>query len=217
MGAPSFTRVWFVRHGRVDASYHGRLYGTLDVPLSDEGREQARTAAAVLDGERLDGVLSSGYQRAEFGARLLREPRGLARRDQPAFREIDRGAWAGLTFAELEAADPGALAAWWESPSERRPPEGENLRDVADRVLPALDAVLQEHAGGAVAIVAHSWVIRIAAADALGLPPEGALALDLHTAGICAIDYAVGDASPPLVAGWALDAPPPTGPFHQGP
>ena len=100
-------RFYLVRHGAVAAPWDGRIYGDLDVPLSALGREEARLAAERLSDLPLDAVLSSGLERAEYGASLMRAARDSERRDEPALREIHRGAWKGLDRAEL---DPEAFA-----------------------------------------------------------------------------------------------------------
>ena len=157
-----------VRHGRVDPAWHGRIYGCLDVPLSDDGRAEAHRAAAYLARERLDAVVHSGLSRTRFGAACIAAGRPLEPRGEADLREIDRGAWARRTFEQLEADEPGAFAAWRAEPWTRRPPGGESMGDLSDRVLPVLDDLAREHGGGVVAVVAHSHVLRCALARALG-------------------------------------------------
>jgi broad specificity phosphatase PhoE len=213
------TRMHWIRHGEVASSWRPRIYGRLDVPLSERGRDQARAVAGRLEDLRLDAVVSSGLARAEYGAARLRDGRDLTRRDLPALREIDRGRWAGLTFDELERIAPGSYGAWLGSRGALAPPGGESLDDLLARVLPAARALAEDHAGGELAVVAHSWVIRVLAAHALGLDAGGALRLELGHAGHAILDWpATGPNSPrgeprdggvaPVLVGWGLDAPP---------
>jgi probable phosphoglycerate mutase len=157
-----------VRHGQVGAEWRERIYGCLDVPLSDEGRAQARRAARHLASQRLDLVASSGLARTRYGAAVICEGRGLEQVVDPDLREIERGAWAGLTFAELERRQPGAMAHWREHAWESRPEAGESMSDLSERVLPALDRLVRRCPGGVIAAVAHSHVARCAVAHALG-------------------------------------------------
>src|SRR5262245_18495396 len=105
--APGATRVYLVRHGEIDAAWHGRIDGSLDVPLSERGRHEGARVARTLAEVALAAVVSSGLARTEQLAAELRAPRGLARIDDPALAEIDRGQWAGLSLVELEARAPG--------------------------------------------------------------------------------------------------------------
>jgi broad specificity phosphatase PhoE len=216
-----------IRHGAVADPWPASIYGCLDVPLSAHGRMQAHLAAERLRSVDLAAVVSSGLLRAEYGAACIRAYRALGRRDEPDLREIDRGDWAGVSFAELELRDPGAHRRWLAAPHEVRPPNGENLADVAARALPCLQALAEEHSGSAVAVVAHSWVVRVALCTALELPLQRSTALELATGGIAAIDWPVGAARPgdgsdggvlrPTLVGFALDAsPPPSRTWFRG-
>ncbi len=206
------TRVHVVRHGLVAASWRERIYGDLDVPLAPEGEAEAERAAERLRRVSLAAVVSSGLARAEFGAARIRAGRGLARRDEPALRELHRGDWTGLGFDELERREPGAWQRWHAEPEERRPPGGESLADLAARVLPALESICAAHAGAEVAIVSHSWVGRLVAAVALGLPPAACTRLRLPTGAAIAVDWPVGESGQrPTLAGFHLDRPPDRG------
>lgn len=175
------TVIHLFRHGAVASPWHGRIYGRMDVPLSEEGHEQAAWSAASLDGLQLAVVVSSGLPRAEETARLLREPRGLERRDDADLLEIDRGRWAGLAPEEVEALTPGAFTAWKRSGGVLAPPGGETLQVMASRVVPALEGLAERHPGRRVAVAAHMWVLRIAACVGLRRPLQRAASVEVGT------------------------------------
>ncbi len=186
------TRMLLLRHGAVASPWPGRLYGQLDVPLSEEGRGEARRVARALADVHLDAVISSGLERAEFTAALLRAPRGLARRDDPRLRELDRGSWAGLGREEL--------ARRWSDPDQQelcrrgafQAPDGERPAALVERVSRALDGAARDYPGGCVAVVAHAWVLRAAVARVIGLAPERLLVLHVPTSGLVLLDWIAG-------------------------
>ena len=198
------TRLFLFRHGEVDAAWRGRIYGDLDVPLSEKGEQESREAAARLEGVRLDAVVSSGLARAEFLANLLREDRGLGRRDEERLREIDRGEWRGLRPTELDDEEGNAWERWHSAPVDTSPPGGESLGDLAKRVREACRELVQEYPGGHVAIAAHSWVVRSLASEAAGIPLERVPRMVLPTGSLVVVD-----ASPqglrPTLSGFGLD------------
>jgi probable phosphoglycerate mutase len=212
------SRFYLIRHGAVDERWQGRIYGALEVPLSPLGEGESRMLARRLAGVSFAAVLSSGLARAEYLAELLRTSRGLARIDERDLRELERGAWAGRTPAELERESPGAWLAWQDAPDRLHPPGGETLRDLAARVLPALDRWAARYPGACLGVVTHSWVARVAASAALGLGPAGAARLDLPTASVVVVDWPVpsscdapGAGPRPTLVAFATRAPAPDG------
>lgn len=203
------TRLYVLRHGAVDAAWHGRIYGALDVPLSPRGEDEARRAARRLEPVRLAAVVSSHLSRARYGADRIRDGRDLEALVDPELRELERGEWAGLHIEALQAASPGAWEAWREAPHRLRPPGGESLEDLAERVLPRFGHWARRHAGRNVALVVHGWVLRVLTCRALGLDVSRAPRLDVRTGDVAAFDWP-GDRSDepdivPELAGWALD------------
>ena len=55
---------YFIRHGRTDWNESGRIQGTTDVPLNDNGREDARKAGEMLKDIPYEIVYSSPLSRA---------------------------------------------------------------------------------------------------------------------------------------------------------
>ena len=191
MSAELWTRIYLVRHGTVAPTWHGRIYGDLDVPLSAAGQDEARAVAELLRERPLSRVVSSGLSRAQFGAEAIGRARAkpLEVRVDPRWREISRGTWAGLTFQELEDRDPGAWERWSADPAEVRPPGGESLGDLLARVLPAARELVRECPGQEVAVVAHGWTLRTLVAAALGWDLAACARLVMPPASLCALDW----------------------------
>lgn len=200
------TRIYLLRHGDVDAYWRDRIYGCLDIPLSEEGRAQARRQAAHLTTLPLARIVSSGLERTEYGAACLRASRDAVRIDDPELRELDRGAWAGMALADLERAQPGAWARWYAAPGAARPPGGESLDDLAARVLPRLRYWAEQHVGAAVALVTHGWVIRVAVLHVLGLSNDHAPRLDVRTGDLTELDWPRAIGAVPRLRSFGLRA-----------
>ncbi|MGP6239114.1 histidine phosphatase family protein [Cuniculiplasma sp. SKW4] len=63
----------FLRHGKTVWNATGRWQGHTDVPLSEEGRYQAKKAAELLKKERIDTIFSSDLKRAYETAKIVGE------------------------------------------------------------------------------------------------------------------------------------------------
>jgi probable phosphoglycerate mutase len=70
-------------------------------------------------------------------------------RPDAGFLEIGQGEWEGRPHAEIAERWADVLAGWRRRPVEHWAPGGESLRDVQDRVRPAIARVLEPLADGA--------------------------------------------------------------------
>lgn len=164
------TRLHMVRHGPT----HARgMVGWSDLPADLSDTAALARLSAHLPQSAV--VVSSDLSRAAATADAIQGPRTrLPHRE--TLREIHFGAWELRRFDEIEAEDPDRIRAYWEHPGDVRPPGGESWNEVCDRVDAAVDALLAEHAGGAVVVVAHFGVILTQVQRALGLTAEAAFA-----------------------------------------
>jgi alpha-ribazole phosphatase len=153
-----------VRHASTTLNEQRRYQGWCDHPLSDRGRAEAADLARRLAGERWDRVLSSDLARARDTAALLAP--GAEVVPDPRLRELDFGAWDGLTYDEAEARDPEAIRRWIDDPLGVRPPGGESFTDFRARVVAALHDLPLE---GSALVVAHGGPVRLLVAELLGL------------------------------------------------
>jgi len=148
----------------------GALYGQTDVPLSPRGAIQSREAACALNGAGICRIVTSDLARCRFLADALGEVAGVPVEADPKIREVDFGAWSGLTWKEIDAREPGAFAARLRDFEDFRPPGGENIRDLADRTWQTFEGLMNETQRGTVAIVTHAGVNRVILARLMGIP-----------------------------------------------
>lgn len=154
------TRVWLVRHGETAANAEGRVQGTLDPPLNDRGRGQARALADRVAALGLRALYCSQLRRALETAEIVGELIGLEPVVDERLAESNRGAWEGRQLVEIRRDDPEAYDAWYRGGAEFRFPGGESLGEHVARVDAALEDVL---AGPLPAlVVCHGGTVRAA-------------------------------------------------------
>jgi len=125
-------RIYLIRHGETEGTAEGRMLGSTDQPLSDRGSRQIWRLAELL-GPSLRGsggaawCVASPLLRAQQTAQGVAGPSGLTIGTDPDLREIDFGAWEGLTSDEVEARFPGEQARWLLPAGDTAFPEGESL------------------------------------------------------------------------------------------
>ncbi|HIF40053.1 MAG TPA: histidine phosphatase family protein [Planctomycetes bacterium] len=191
------TRIHLVRHGAVAEPWNERIYGDLDVPLSDLGEQQSRALAHGLQDRRFATVLSSGLARSAYLAELVAQQSGLEAGVDERFRELNRGDWAGWGRDQVEAAVPGAWEQFWAQGGVFPVPGGETLVALQARVGRALEDLAREFEGRESLVVAHKWVLRAAICPVLGLSMKHSRQLHVPYVGTATLEREPG-------AGWRL-------------
>jgi broad specificity phosphatase PhoE len=172
-------RIVLVRHGQTEWSVSGQHTGTTDIPLTEEGRRQARALGARLEGWTFARVLCSPLGRALETCRLA----GFGDRAQVLadLREWDYGEYEGRRTVDIREERPG----WdlWKDGA----PGGETVEEVGRRADVAIEAA--RGTGGDVALFAHGHLLRMIGARWIGLPPDHGARLALSTASISVLGW----------------------------
>lgn len=158
-------RLVLVRHGATAWSADRRLNGWTDVPLSSEGRRQARGLRRVIQAAHPEVVFSSDLTRARETAETAA---GAARLD-PRLREFNFGEWEGLRWEDVPARGQQELMAF----DPVQSPGGESMARFRRRIASFLCDLEADQC----VVVTHGGVIR-EIGRSIGLPmlmiPPGA-------------------------------------------
>jgi probable phosphoglycerate mutase len=163
------TTIVLVRHGETDWNRDRRFQGHADIPLNAAGLDQMRELADQLADQSFSVVYTSPLRRASESAELLAERLGVEVRTSDALKEIDVGAWSGLTVHEVEERFPEGFARWveWRCAGWS---DGETYGELGRRVVDGLRQIADRHPGERVLGVTHGGPIGCAAAAALRVP-----------------------------------------------
>jgi broad specificity phosphatase PhoE len=170
------TRLLLIAHAATAWNAERRYQGWTDVPLSDIGRDQVRRLTHALRREPIDAVFASDLSRSVETAVRLGEPRDLAVRVDRRLREMNFGRWEGRTALEVDYVSD----AWIHGEIDARPPDGESLAELADRVA----SFLAELPVGDIAVVGHRGALRVLVCRLLGLPATSHWSFQLDVASI---------------------------------
>jgi probable phosphoglycerate mutase len=167
------------RHGETEWSRDSRHTGRTDIPLTDNGRDQARALAGALHEWTFERVLSSPLQRALETCRLA--GLGDAAETTDDLLEWDYGEYEGITTVEIRESRP-----YWNLWRDGCP-GGEQPEDVGRRADRVIEAVADCESD--VALFAHGHILRVVAARWLGLGPESGALLALGTGTLSVLGY----------------------------
>jgi len=178
-------RLLMIRHGESDTRYKGRYIGKTDANLSAKGQKQAAALAVPLCAFRDVAFFSSPLRRARQTAELALGLDKLLENDEN-LREIDFGLWEGMSFAEIAAAWPAAVATWAAQGEDFTFPEGESTASFRKRIETAANLIVSNPAETTV-VFTHGGVIRFLICHFLGLPDRYHLAFEISPASLSEI------------------------------
>ena len=181
---PPATRLLLIRHGEVEARYHGVFGGRIDLNLSPRGRRQAKKLAEYLRAKTIDAVYASPMKRVQQTLAPTLKAGAHKQTVMADLREIDFGDWTGLNWAAVRDRFNFAVHEWLDQIEKPGPPNGESGKVFRSRVEPCLRAIAKNHPGENVAIFCHGGVIRMILAILLELPLPKTNAFEVEYASI---------------------------------
>ncbi|MFJ5232298.1 bifunctional RNase H/acid phosphatase [Kitasatospora sp. NPDC088391] len=190
LGTP--TTLALLRHGETPLTPLKRFSGSTgtDPGLSEKGVWQAERAAEALASRgTVQAVVSSPMLRTRQTAEAVARRLGLEVRIEEGLRELDFGAWEGLTYAEVMERHPEDLNAFLASAKAKPTGSAESLTGLAQRVGQARDRIIARYPGRTVLVVSHVSPIKSLVRLALGAPPDAVHRMELSAASLCAVQY----------------------------
>ncbi len=164
------TRIFLVRHGETHWNQTHRFQGRTDVPLNQEGKNQARALALTLKEEPLLAIYSSPLIRALETARSIKEVRpSTPLFEEEGLTEMDLGEFDGMEAAYWSAHYQDFLKAWRSNPGSLKMPGGESLQEVQVRAIETLERITRLYPSGSTLLLcSHNFVNRALLCQALG-------------------------------------------------
>lgn len=179
------SKLVLIRHGQSLWNLENRFTGWIDVPLTQQGREEARSAAKRIANLKFDVAYTSALSRAQETLREIIETLGIdlpVIRDQ-ALNERHYGDLQGLNKAQTAERFGKDQVQLWRRSYDVPPPNGEALKDTAARTLPFFDRAIMGdlRQGKNVLVVAHGNSNRSIVMQLEKMTPDEILALELGT------------------------------------
>jgi broad specificity phosphatase PhoE len=164
------TRLYLIRHGEVAVAYHKVFGGRIDMELSPLGHEQVKAIARFLHAAPPDVIYASPMQRVRQTLAPLAKATGLDPIFVEGLREVDFGAWTGLSWDEVQAKHGVSAFTWLNQLEDGTIERAETVNEFRRRVESAIDHILAEATGKTVAVICHGGVIRMLLSILFELP-----------------------------------------------
>ena len=178
-----------VRHGETIWNRERKYQGQSDIPLTDEGRIQARSLSERLKDEKIDVIYSSDLGRTIETAEIIAEHHGLEVVPAALMRELSFGIWEGMTYDEIIKKWAEEYNKWQDDPYNEKPPEGETLSELCERVSKFLMKAAQDHPDGRILVVSHAGPIRAILSVLLNLKQDFFWKFKISNTSLTVIEY----------------------------
>ncbi len=147
-------KIYVARHGQTEWNALNKVCGRTDLPLTQEGIEQAKKLSAAVSRLHIDLIVASPMERALQTARTVAEKNGIPYIVDDRLIEQDYGIYEGV-----DRLDEGFLSN--KRQFAYRYPKGESMMQVAHRTYGLLDDLRKTHANENILLVCHGGVARV--------------------------------------------------------
>lgn len=176
-----------VRHGQSQWNLENRFTGWIDVPLSENGIKEAENAAQKLSNYKFDVAFTSALQRAQQTLNIILDKihqKNIPIHSNQALNERMYGDLQGMNKDEARQKFGEEQVKIWRRSYDVPPPNGESLKDTANRVIPYFEQnilpLIKQNKN--ILIVAHGNSLRALIMHLEKMTPEQILNFELGTA-----------------------------------
>ncbi len=196
------SRIFLIRHGETNWNKEGRFQGQIDIPLNDNGKDQARKTFEYLRNIPFNKAFSSSMNRPyETAQIILQNNNNLKIEKIDSLVEISHGLWEGKLEAEIREKWPTLLKNWHDKPEEVIMPEGESIKDVSERSIEAFNKIcLSQKDNDLTLLVAHDAVNKTLICNILGINYSNIWMIKQGNGGITVIDLFKDPNKPPVIS-----------------
>ena len=196
------SRIFLIRHGETNWNKEGRFQGQIDIPLNDNGKDQARKTSEYLKNTSFNKAFSSSMHRPyETAQIILQNKKDLKIKKIDSLIEISHGLWEGKLEAEIREKWPILLKNWHDKPEEVTMPEGESIKDVSIRSIEAFDKIcMSQKVNDLTLLVAHDAVNKTLICNILGINYSNIWMIKQGNGGITIIDVFNDSSKPPVIS-----------------
>jgi probable phosphoglycerate mutase len=148
------TQILLIRPGATEYDQQGRLQGTLDIPLCEDGRHEVQSLVEELKSQPIAAIYASPCQSAVQTAEALSSLFELRVKTIENLQNLNHGLWQGMLVTDVKTKQPKVYRQWQDQPETVCPPQGETLSSARVRVQTALAKLIKKHkSDGCVAVV----------------------------------------------------------------
>jgi len=165
-------QILLIRPGSTEYDRQGRIQGTLDLPLNEEGQREVRRVVEELKQQPIEALYTTPSQAAQETGQAIADALHLKAKKLDKMHNLNQGLWQGMLVDDVKSRHPKVSRQWLEQPENVCPPGGEMVSTAQERVRLVFTRLLKKHKDGVIGLVVPeplaSVVCNVLRRDALG-------------------------------------------------
>lgn len=149
--------IYVLRHGTTQWNLEHRIQGATDIPLHDDGRQEAVLVREKVLSLPIETIYTSSMKRALETAHIVNEDQRFPLVVEDRLREVSFGQWEGLSWEQVQENYPEMMKAIPHN-GYVDPPGGETFDEAAKRICSLTDFLMSKQQD--CLLVTHKAVIR---------------------------------------------------------
>ena len=155
------TIIYLTRHGETEWNIEKRLQGRGDSPLTENGIQRAKELRDRIKNIDIDVIYSSPIKRALNTANILRGNKNIDIVTDDRLMEMCFGDYEGKKIDIIQKENPNwDIKLIMQGNVEICSPNGENLKEVRERISKLMNKIIAENMGKSILIVTHGITLK---------------------------------------------------------
>ena len=147
------SKLYLIRHGKTDWNLKGLAQGRVDIPLNEDGKNEARKVASEIDLSEMDICLASPLQRDSETAKIITQ-------DKLEIIYDDLLKERGFGDYEGKQIPWDIITRHWDYKTNDQADNIESIKECLDRAKKVIDKIKNEYPDKNVLIVSHACLIK---------------------------------------------------------
>ncbi|TKG96319.1 histidine phosphatase family protein [Puteibacter caeruleilacunae] len=151
--------IYICRHCKTSWNKEHRVQGTINIPLSEEGKLQATENLQYIQSLGIQRIITSESIRAFETGKIYADHLKVPINTHSGLGEIDHGAWEGELLPELLSTPSSSFKQWMQNPLlVEIPSSKETIHEAQKRIVTAVEEIRLGHKNENVLIVTHKHI-----------------------------------------------------------
>ena len=153
-------KIYITRHGKTDWNVEGRMQGSKNSNLTEEGKKEALNLRNSLESTKIDYIYTSPLSRAYDTALIIKGDKDIPLEICENLKEMNFGVWEGMYNDDVLKDYKDEHYKFWNEPHLYIPTDGETFDELIKRVKITLDDIVDKNKGENILLVTHAIVIK---------------------------------------------------------